>query len=262
MSSPNSLDPSIDWDGLERNRIRPEGKPAMLQTWHDLVFLHSAVPVSVLRQLVPKHFEVETYGGEGWLGFVPFRMSRVRPARFFGVPWLSNFHETNLRTYVTHPKHGPGVWFFSLEAARYLACLVARRSFSLPYFHGQLSSRISDLEWHYEGSRKERQLLPSLDIEAAGLIDYSVTIEREGDWFHAEPRTFEYWLTERYRLYALGANDQPFTASVHHQPYTLSHAKILDLQVAGLEKQFQQLSFTNVLAAMTLNVECFSPLRI
>jgi uncharacterized protein YqjF (DUF2071 family) len=189
-------------------------------------------------------------------------MSQVRPANLFAVPWLSHFHETNLRTYVTHPKHGPGVWFFSLEAARYLACFIARQSFKLPYFHSGLSSKIDDLRWHYEGRRRGGQFLPNLDIKPAGLTKYSVTIEREENWFNAEPRTFEYWLLERYRLYSLGANDQPFTAMVHHRPYEISRAKILDLKIEGLEAQFRELEFTNALVAKTLNVECFSPIRI
>jgi len=39
----------------------------------------------------------------------------------------------NLRTYAVGPD-GPGIWFFSLDAARIIAVLGARVSYGLPYY--------------------------------------------------------------------------------------------------------------------------------
>ena len=36
------------------------------------------------------------------------------------APWLSDFCETNVRTYVVNRAGRPGVWFFSLDASRLL----------------------------------------------------------------------------------------------------------------------------------------------
>ena len=249
----------VDWEGLERNRERPQGRPAIRQTWHDLVFLHARVPISVLQQLIPSGLTVESFDGSGWLGFVPFRMSQIRFPGTPAMPWLSSFYETNVRTYVTHPVHGPGVWFFSLDAARYLACWYARQFFKLPYFHAFMTSHIEEDARTYSGRRNPRQSLPSLGCEAAVLNDYLVSVDRQGPWHSAEERTFEYWLIERYRLYSSGADGKLYTAKVHHEPYIVAEANASQIQIDGLDAQFGELTFEHVLMAQTLNVLCFSP---
>ena len=251
-----------DWDGLDRNREKPLGNPVMLQTWHDLVFLHARVPVEALQSMVPKGLVVEEFEGTGWLGFVPFRMSGVRKPGSPAVPWLGSFHETNIRTYVTHPKYGPGVWFFSLDAERFLACWYARKFFKLPYFHAIQSSQIDEVSWQYSGHRKVRQNLPKLACDVANLKDYLVSAEQSGQWHQASSRTFEYWLAERYRLYSLGSQGSLLTARVFHEPYHLSDAVVKQVVISGLESQFGLLDFHSVLLAKTLNVQCFSPERV
>jgi len=248
-----------DWEGIAKNRLMPSGKPVLYQTWHDLIFLHAKVPVEILQSLIPKELTVEQFDNTGWLGFVPFRMSNITKPGFPVLPWLGSFHETNVRTYVNHPKFGPGVWFFSLDAARFLACWYARQFFKLPYFHAGLRSKIEEGTWHYEGLRNSKQFMPRVDCKFADLNEYSVTVQREGDWHAAEPDTFEYWLVERYRLYSKGSEDRLLTARVFHEPYEIAHAKSNHLQIGGLEGQFGALEFSEVLMAKTLNVRCFSP---
>lgn len=254
--------PCPDWPGLERNRVRPHGRPVMLQTWHNLIFLHAKVPRDLLQTLVPSQLTVEEFDGSGWLGLVAFSMSGIRPLWFPSVPWLSGFRETNLRTYVTHREYGPGVWFFSLEAARYLGCLVARQTFRLPYFHGRLSSRIEAASWRYEGRRNERQLLPSLPCQSANLHAYAISVDRTGEWDNARPNTFEYWMVERYRLYSQEAENELRTARVFHSPYVVAQGHLNELKLEGLESQFGQLDFSSVLLAKTVNVQCFSPILV
>ena len=248
-----------DWAGMYRNRERPTGPPAILQTWHDLVFLHARIPVEVLQAMVPSELIVEEFDGSSWLGFVPFWMSCIRHPRGIAAPWLSSFHETNVRTYVTHSTMGPGVWFFSLDAARYLACWYARKVFKLPYFHAIQSSKIDGEQLHYEGRRKTRQLLPAVAGKAAMLDSYKITVQRHGPWHTAEPKTFEFWLVERYRLYSRGTAGRLLSANVFHSPYEIAEARASELRVAGLETQFGELSFESALLAKTLNVLCFSP---
>ena len=52
----------MDIDRIAPTR-RPEGKPAQHQRWLDLLFLHWAVPVEVLRALVPASLEIDTCDG-------------------------------------------------------------------------------------------------------------------------------------------------------------------------------------------------------
>ena len=251
-----------DWEGMARNREQPSGRPVLLQTWHDLIFLHARVPVEALQAMVPPGLKVEEFGGSGWLGFVPFRMSGIRNPRTPAAPWLSAFYETNLRTYVTHPKFGPGVWFFSLDAARYLGCWYARQFFKLPYFHAVMSGQVDERSWQYSGHRKPTQRLPKVGCDVAELRDYLISVHPTGPWHTAEPETFEYWLVERYRLYSVAANDQLMSAQVAHAPYVIADGTTNQIVINGLEAQFGNLDFQSVLLAQTLNVRCFSPERV
>src|SRR4051812_19283047 len=108
-------------NGIEIDRIapthRPSGRTVMRQNWSDLLFLHWEVPVEALRLLLPPGVELDTFEGRAYVGLVPFTMTGVRPTLLPAFPPLSNFHETNVRTYVHFQGRDPGVWFFSLDAA-------------------------------------------------------------------------------------------------------------------------------------------------
>ena len=100
------------------------GTPIMHQTWDKLLFLHWAFPESVLRPHVPAPLQIDTFEGRAWVGVTPFTMRNVRPEGLPAVPFLSDAHELNVRTYV-HYDGVPGVWFFSLDASNPLAVLGA-----------------------------------------------------------------------------------------------------------------------------------------
>ena len=81
----------------------------------------------------PTGLTVETLDGGAWVGLVPFFL-RVGLPGVPSVPWLSRFAETNVRTYVRSADGARGIWFFSLDAARLGAVVVARSTYRLPYF--------------------------------------------------------------------------------------------------------------------------------
>ena len=89
----------------------------MVHWWDELTFIHWRYEPEQVQRLLPEGLEVETMDGSAWVGLVPFflrvGLPHVRP-----VPWLSQFAETNVRTYVRSADGRSGVWFFSLEAAR------------------------------------------------------------------------------------------------------------------------------------------------
>src|SRR4051812_24259993 len=95
----------------------PDRQPVMYQKWRSLLFLHWALPPEAVRPLLPAGLDLDVYQGSAYVGLVPFTMRGVRPVGLPAVPWLSNFHETNVRTYVHAGGRDPGVWFFSLDAA-------------------------------------------------------------------------------------------------------------------------------------------------
>jgi uncharacterized protein YqjF (DUF2071 family) len=107
-------------------------QPVMRQRWERLTFLHWSYEPAIVQRLLPPWLRADTFGGLAWVGLVPFFM-RVATAGGHRAPWVSNFCETNVRTYVRDPEGRPGIWFFSLDAARAGAVAVARATYRLPY---------------------------------------------------------------------------------------------------------------------------------
>ena len=207
--------------------VRPPERPVGYQKWRDLLFVHWPVPIEVLRPLVPPRLAIDTFAGSAWIGLVPFRMTGVRPAWSPPIPGVSTFHETNVRTYVHLDGRDPGVWFFSLDAASSLAVRVARFWWSLPYFRSRMCVRRCGSGISYEG----RRLWPE-PAQASYRVEAAVG-EPLGTARPAGPPTgagtFEFFLVERYLLYARARNGSLWRGQVYHRPYPLRSARLCGL---------------------------------
>ncbi len=198
----------------------PAGPWVMKQVWHELLFAHWAVPAEELRRLIPAGLELDTFDGRAYLGVVPFRMTGVRLRWMPALPWFSAFPELNVRTYVTRDSK-PGVWFFSLDAAR-LAAVTTARLAHLPYFHARMRVRCSsgpDQVRHtavdYESARVHR---------SAPAAHFSARYRATGEVVRATPGSLDHWLTERYCLYAANAAQRLYRLEIHHAPWPLQPA--------------------------------------
>ncbi len=189
----------------------PAGPWVMAQSWHDLLFAHWPVDAEKLRALIPDRLEIDSFGGQSWLGVVPFRMTGVRLRGTPAVPWLAAFPELNVRTYV---KYGgkPGVWFFSLDAGNPLAVGIARAWFHLPYFRARMSCEERDGYIHYRCGRTH-QIAPSALLECRYRPLNKIVFP--------QPGTLEHFLVERYCLYASIANGRLIRGEIHHPPWQL-----------------------------------------
>ncbi|HEV2372081.1 MAG TPA: DUF2071 domain-containing protein [Streptosporangiaceae bacterium] len=107
--------------------------PVMTQRWERLTFLHWRYDPEVVQRLLPRQLRVEVCDGSAWVGLVPFFMHVWAPGGQ-GLPWVSDFCETNVRTYVRDSAGRSGIWFLSLDAARLGAVVVARTTYRLPYY--------------------------------------------------------------------------------------------------------------------------------
>lgn len=116
----------------------PVARAAMVHWWDELTFLHWRFDVDAVQRLLPRGLTVETMDGTAWVGLVPFFL-RVGLPGIPSVPWVSRFAETNVRTYVRSADGARGIWFFSLDAARLGAVVVARTTYRLPYFWSSMS---------------------------------------------------------------------------------------------------------------------------
>ncbi len=201
-------------------RVRPFGRLSGYHTWSDLLFVHWRVDPSALRSLLPAGVEIDEFGGSAWVGVVPFHMSRVRPWWSPAVPGLSEFHETNVRTYVV-VNGEPGVWFFSLEASQSLAVRIARWRWRLSYFR-------AEMELIRTGSRREYR---SSRLWPEPRQAQSHIVAEIGDWLpgggEAMRGSLEFFLAERYLLFTESSPRQIARGQVHHQPYRLRTAKLM-----------------------------------
>ncbi len=194
----------------------------MRQTWSDLLFLHWPVPPETLAPLLPPGLTLDTFDdGMAYVGLVPFTMSGVRPVWAPAVRGLSDFHETNVRTYVHYEGRDPGVWFFSLDAANAPAVRIARALWKLPYHFARMTlARDGD-----KICCASERLWPG-PLPAACRAEYTPT----GTPGPAQPGTLEHFLAERYILYARSRNGRLLRGRVHHAPYPLQTATLHDLK--------------------------------
>ena len=194
----------------------PDGPWLMAQSWKRLLFAHWRVPAETLAAAVPSQLPLDTRDGHAWIGVTPFKLTGFRLRVTLPPPWVSSFEELNVRTYVTVDGK-PGIYFFSLDAARRLAVEAARRAYRLPYFHAAMSSQVAEDGWVSYRSRRTQADGPPAELQGR----YHPTGER----FHASPGTLEHWLTERYCLYTLDDEQRVLRGEIHHPPWPLQAAE-------------------------------------
>ena len=224
-------------------RQRPRGLPLMHQNWGKLLFMHWPIGADVLRPLIPAQLSIDTFDGSAWIGVVPFTMWGIRASLLPSIPWISAFHELNVRTYV-HYQGVPGVWFFSLDAASRLAVSVARRFYHLPYFNAEMdlgqngntidySSERVDTLTYGEFFRPERAGFPAdLDVHrfrdrARAKLNVNWTIGEPLP--PSKPDSLAFFLTERYCLYSL-RRGQIYRSRIFHAPWPLRSATVNSYQ--------------------------------
>lgn len=205
--------------------LEPDQPVLLHQNWHHLLFLHWEVPYAELQALMPAGLTVDTFEGKAYIGLVPFTLTGVRPVGTPPLPWISSFHEVNVRTYVHLGGRDPGVWFFSLDASSTVAVAAARAAYKLAYFHAAIEFEASKgalpvINFH---SRRDDDRGP---MPAHAHIRYQAI---EGPATAASPGTLEHFLVERYILYSEDEQRRLHRARVHHQAYPVQRAEVLEL---------------------------------
>jgi uncharacterized protein YqjF (DUF2071 family) len=167
------------------------------------------VPEEQLRSVVPPALPLHLYDdGSAWLGITPFVVKGLRLRGTPPLPWVSEFPELNVRTYVELGGK-PGIYFLSLDAARRAAVVAARRTYRLPYFHARMRAERVGARIDYESER----------------IDSSGPPARfRGSYAPAGARTDDplaRWLAERYCAYTTDERGRVLRVEIHHPPWPL-----------------------------------------
>ena len=201
-------------------RARPSGMPVMHQDWHKLLFLHWEMPVDAIRPLIPDRLNIDTYDGKAWISVTPLTITDVRPPCLPAVPYFSWLYELNVRTYV-YLDGVPGVWFFSLDANNFLAVLGARTFFSLPYFNARILCQTAGEDVVFKSVRDGTKA----GFAASWTVGDALPI--------AEPGSLDFFLVERYCLYA-ASGKWIYRCRINHKPWPLQETvdlKDLDFSV-------------------------------
>ena len=209
----------------------PNRWPVLKQRWDRLLFLHWEADSEELQKQLPPGLFIDQFEGKAYIAVVPFLMRNIRPVGVPAVPWLSHFLELNVRTYVVDEQGIPGVWFFSLDTDRWIARTVARRFFRLPYFWAGMRAREERGDWlSYRTVRREKSELSELNSEAAQYRYRGV-----GEVSVAEPGSLEFFLLERYVLYAWHQRRrQLLSGRVWHEPYRFRAAEVTAFSAAPI----------------------------
>jgi len=218
----------------------------MSQSWDHLLFAHWVVPFNKLRAVVPPQLELDSYEGNCYVGVVPFAMRDVRPRYSPSVPWLSNFLELNLRTYVKDPrmiitqtvpgatprdvhKGDGGVYFFSLDCSNPVAVEIACKLYHLPYYNALMGMRLEGEIVHYESVRRHA---------GSAQIRFKGSYKPAGPVTYSQPGSLEAFLTERYCL-LLTHNGVIYRGDIHHKPWPLQAAEAeIEINMLGASYGF------------------------
>ena len=202
-------------DTAARLRARePDGNrpQVMHHRWESLLFVHWVVAPERIQATLPHGLTVDTYDGDAFIGISPFFMRDVRPVGLPAVPWLSEFQELNVRTYVFDRNGVPGIWFYSLNCNQPLAVVGARALTGLHYFNAEMKSSVGEFI-DYSCRRDEA-------VETAEYRYRGVGLAREAD-----PHSLEFFLLDRYYLFSV-RGESLLREQVSHERYKLRDAEV------------------------------------
>jgi uncharacterized protein YqjF (DUF2071 family) len=205
---------------------RPYGLPhrrwQYYQEWNEVLFLHWAVPVESLRKLVPKDLEIDTFNGIAYISLVPFSMKNIRPRFLPAIPLVSDFHEINIRTYVSkQDRHG--VFFLKIEAENIISVLMARKLSGLPY----KKSIIKRQKGQYTSINQSSGSKIHVEFKVAEII--------------TQKNDLDIFLTERYCLFH-EKSGKISRYDIHHKVWQLKSVEVTSLEIYTPDEEIDFMS--------------------
>jgi uncharacterized protein len=194
----------------QRPRPLPTGRWAMTQRWSDLLFAHWKAPAATITQLLPEGLQADTFQGSAWVGLVPLWIDRFNFRGVPAVPGARQFPELHFRTYVRDQHSGtPGIFNFSVDMGNLLATLAVRFVFQMPCNWAEMRLR---QRTEREFSFYSRRLLSSHEVVFSARYRGLGPTRRLAD---IRSGSLEYFLTERYCLFARNRAGVAVRANIH-----------------------------------------------
>lgn len=183
------------------------------QEWHDVLMLHYVADRNYLAGLLPEGLTLDTFEGAVWVSLFAFTVKKLRPRFLPPLPYISNFNEVNLRTYVIRDGI-PGIYMLRIEADKLIDVLIPRWFLGIPYTKSGMYRRGGYFFSANSTTKKE------LEVE--------FTHQRSA----GEKAPLDVWLTERHALY-VNHKKKLFRFDIHHKEWTLR-----DAFVSGINQNY------------------------
>ncbi|HEX2039156.1 MAG TPA: DUF2071 domain-containing protein [Acidimicrobiales bacterium] len=196
---------------------RPEARvriPFVLQDWRAVTFVHWRCEPEAVARLLPPGLTPDVLDGSAWVALTPFLVRRFRAPFLPPLPGVSEFPETNLRTYVRAPDGRDGLWFLSLDAGNLATVAGARVGIGAPYCWGDYSVEQGDGVVRYQGRRRHR---PNAEYR----VEVQPTSPPRADVDDLVAR-----LVGRWRAYTRHVG-RLWVVPVEHEPWPVQEAKLL-----------------------------------
>jgi len=206
-----------DAEPLSASCSAPIERGWLRNDWHELTFLHWAYEPDDVQALLPEGLTVDTLDGQAWVSLVPFEMRRAGPAALPSIPYVSNFLETNVRTYVIDSAGHRAVWFLSLDCARLPVVMFAKWTIGFPYFWAKMTVAVDGPSRRYVTERRRWPRSPAAETTVAVEVGAPI-----------EPTDLDLFLTARWGTIARSYGTLRYHP-VDHQPWTLHEATVVEL---------------------------------
>ena len=188
-----------------RNYPLPRRPWKYYQEWHDVLMMHYIAERDYLEKLLPEGLVLDTFGGKAWVSLFVFAVKKLRPRFLPPLPYVSNFNEVNLRTYVTRDGI-PGIYMLSIEANKLIDVLIPRWFLGIPYVLTSIYRRSGYFfAENTSGKNLEAEFTRSHPVNDKSQLDR--------------------WLTERHALYVNHAK-KIYRFDIHHKEWELNEAHI------------------------------------
>jgi uncharacterized protein YqjF (DUF2071 family) len=200
----------------------PDGPWQYYQEWNEVLFLHWAIPLESLRKFVPKELDIDTFNGKAYISLVPFSMKNIRPRYWPAISFVSDFHEINIRTYVSK-QNQHGVFFLKIEAEKLMSVLIARNLSALPY----KKSIIKRQKGQYISTNKSSESKIHVHFKVGDLM--------------TEKNDLDKFLTERYCLF-LEKTGKIFRYDIQHKEWPLKSVEVTSLEIYAQDEVIDLIS--------------------
>ncbi len=175
------------------------------------------MPTGLLLPFIPDGLTLDRFDNETWASIVAFTMENIRPRGLPAVPAISDFHELNLRTYVTDDGK-PGVYFLHISAQKAFSTWLAKRLSGLPYQQSAIIRKQKDANPTYTLINRKK----AFSLNAEFVVNDRIKVKSALDIF----------LTERYCLY-FDRGKQLFRYEIHHPEWKLNHVDLKRLTISS-----------------------------